>query len=169
MDSEPRALPNKKWWIFFTDTSQHRNRWYHLIPSYKPPFRHVYAACEVANNIIMFIDPQMNGCAISIVTGRPTEHIRYVLMAGGRVLYCEMPDWHEHLDDLTLRFKRGWTITCASVIAYHMALDTRAQTPKGLFNLLRREHGAVELRRQVDERRREWSEQAPGAVAGRNA
>ena len=148
MDSQPRGLPHKKWWVFFVGTTQHRNWWYRLIPSYRPPMQHVYACCEVTSNLMLFMDPQMNGAVVSLITGRPTDHIKFVLRTGGRVLFVERPDWHDELDKPELRYRRGWTITCASFIAYHMALDTRAQTPKGLFNFLIREHDAVELTRR---------------------
>lgn len=154
METQPRGLPNKKWWVFFIKTEWHRHWWYHLIPSYRPPFQHVYAACEVTGNIMMYLDPQMNGVAVSLMTGRPTDHIRFVLKTGGRVLYMERPDWHEEMMSREAIYRRGWTITCASFIAYHMALDTRVQTPKGLYELLKRDYGAVELERDYGRRRR---------------
>ena len=90
---------------------------------------------------------------------------------GGRVLYVERPDWHDELADRDLRYRRGWTITCASVIAYFMALDTRVQTPKGFYELLLRDFGALELERAGHgrRRRRQQSQQALGAAADTGA
>lgn len=165
MDTQPRGLPSKRWWVFFTKSELHRWWWYHLIPSYRPPFQHVYACCEVTNNVMMFIDPQNNGGIISLMTSRPDQHIKFALKTGGRVLYLERPDWHEVLADPTLRYRRGWTITCASVIAYFMALDTRVQTPKAFYELLLRDFGALELE-TVYGRRRRQQEQAAGEPSG---
>ena len=168
METRRLALPTKKWWVCFTKTELHRWWWYHLIPSYRPPFQHVYACCEAGENLLMFIDPQNNGAAVSIILGRPTDHIKFVLKTGGKVLYVERPDWHDELDDREIRYRRGWTITCASVIAYFMALDTRVQTPKGLFNLLLQDYGAVELERRYGRRRRR-PEPETGSAAGADA
>lgn len=159
MTDQPLSLPHKKWWVFFIKTDLHRNWWYHLIPSYKPPFQHVYACCEATNNLMIYFDPQMNGAATSVILGRPTDHIRYVLRTGGRALFVERPTWHDEMDDIDLRYRRGWTITCASFIAYHMGLDTRVQTPRGLYEFLLKHHGARELTKD-DVRRRRRPEQA---------
>ena len=164
-------MPAKKWWVFFTKTDLHRWWWYKLIPSYRPPFQHVYAACEVTDRLILFIDPQNNGAIVSLMMGRPADHIKFALKTGGRVLYVERPDWHDELADRSLRYRRGWTITCASVIAYFMALDTRVQTPKGFYELLLRDFGALELERAGHgrRRRRQQSQQALGAAADTGA
>lgn len=168
MDSQPRSLPHKKWWVFFVKTDWHRNWWYHLFPRYRAPFQHVYAACEVTNNIIMYLDPQMNGAAVSLMNGRPKDHIRFVLRSGGRVLYLERPDWHDEMTSRDLKYRRGWTITCASFIAYHMGLDTRVQSPWGFYDLLLRDYGAIELERTY-ERRRRGSEPEIGRASGADA
>lgn len=137
----------KRWWVFFLpmDRKHWRWWWYGLVPRFRPPFQHCYAACEVTANVIMYMDPQNNGLNTTLMCGRPADHIRFVQRRGGRVLYVERPDWHEELDNSDLRLRRGWTITCASVIAYQMALDTRAQTPLTLFRVLLHRYGAREV------------------------
>ena len=145
MEEFPRSLPNKKWWVFFKKTDWHRHWWLHMIPGYEMPFQHVYAACEVTNNVVMYLDPQMNGVAISLMVGRPTKHIKKVLKEGGKALYVERADWHRVMKDYRHIRRRGWTLTCASFIGYAMALDTGAVTPKGLYRTLVRDYGAMEL------------------------
>lgn len=155
----PYDLPNKRWWVVFCEAKIHRHWWYKLVPSYKPPFQHAYAICEVSDNMQLYIDPQINGIVTSLIVGRPADHIRYVIKTGGKVLFVERPDWREEMDDVELRYRRGWTMTCASVIAYQLGLDTRAVTPKGLYDYLLREHAARELTRD-DVRRRRRPQQA---------
>ena len=151
----------KRWWVFFLPMERKHWRWwwYGWVPGFRPPFQHCYAACEVTDSVIMYIDPQNNGNNVTLMCGRPTDHIRFVQKRGGRVLFVERADWHEELDDPDLRYKRGWTITCASVIAYHMALDTRAQTPLALFRVLLDRYGA----REVEHEQRRRREQKPAA------
>ena len=157
MQTRAMALPTKRWWVFFVPMErEHWYRdWYWAIPGFRAPFQHVYAGVEAGDNLITYIDPQNNGLQFSVVLGRPADHIQLVLRRGGRVLYVERPDWHEEFGRGRVRYRRGWTITCASVIAYSMALDTRAVTPRGLYDLLLRRYGAIELERRHDRRRRE--------------
>ena len=150
----PDELPVQKWWVFFVKSDQHRRWWYHLIPSYRPPFQHVYAGCEANDNLILYIDPQMNSMAISLMMGRPAKHIDFVTRTGGRCLYVEFP-WPRHeLEPGQAIHTRGCAITCASVISYAMGLDCGAVTPKGLFDVLLSKYGAKEVTAHVKRRRR---------------
>ncbi len=170
MQPRSMALPTKRWWVFFVPMErQHWYRpWYWLIPGYQAPFHHCYAACEAGDNVVTYMDPQNNGLQFSVFLGRPKQHIDLILRKGGRVLYVERPDWNEEFANGDARYRRGWTITCASVIAYAMALDTRVQTPRGLYDLLLRDYGALELERSDGRRRRRRrrQEQAAGAAPG---
>lgn len=158
----PTDLPNHKWWVFFTGTLVHQRRWYKLWPSYRMPFQHCYAACEVAPEIILFIDPQVNGIVRSFVVGRPKAHIDTVLRLGGKVLFVEFPADRPDLDHTRGRNRRAPFLTCASAIAYELGLDTRALTPKGLHRVLLDRYGAEEI--EPDERRRRTRRAEPAGA-----
>lgn len=133
-----------RWWVFFTDSSQHRRWWYRIFPSYRGAFRHVYAICEIAPNILMHVDPQKNALVHNYHVGRPSDHIRLVQRAGGRVLFVEFESGRPDLET-GRKFKQGCAITCTSVIAYMLGLDTRAVLPSQLWRVLVSRYGAKEV------------------------
>ena len=154
-------IPHKKWWVFFVPAQSHFKWYYHLLPSYRGVFQHTYAACEVSDNVILIVDPANNGMVHSLILGRPADHIRETVSNGGRVLFVEFETPREDLLTAEKMNRRGWLMTCASVIGYCLGLDSRAITPKGLWRVLIRDYAA----REVDYGKQAEGQFRPGRVA----
>lgn len=122
-----------RWWVAFCDTDT--PYWYKLFV--KRGFRHCYAIAEVGQDVF-WIETQPHRIALGItINAYPWQIIRDALVLGHTVLYVGKPD---------APTQRTWShspfLTCASVIAYAMGIDSRALTPYALFRDLKRRFGA---------------------------
>lgn len=123
-----------RWWVGFTDGQG--DAWYQWMT--RPGFRHCFAFRALASEVILLVNPLLHRVDTRSFWMRPDVMIAQEQAAGARIVTIELQPTKADPP------RRGPILTCASVCAYSMGMDTRAITPYGLYRAILA-HGGREL------------------------
>lgn len=139
-DREPPAQA-LRWWVGFSDDrASGFHHWWDIFT--RPGFRHCYAFAELAPGVLLVVNPLIHCVHIQSIASRPWRWIEREQDEGGLIVTIEVDP------DPCKPPRRGPVMTCASLVAYTMGLDTRAVTPYGLFRSILASGGEILQRRR---------------------
>lgn len=113
-----------RWWVGFTNNAQ-LDHWWQLLC--RDGFRHCFAFRALTDDVLILVNPLIHRIDNRSFLMRPNELIAIEKAAGARIATIELRVSPANPP------RRGHLMTCASICAYSMGLDTRAITPYGLF------------------------------------
>lgn len=114
-----------RWWVAFSDGLP---RWWK--PLLREGYGHCRAWCEVLPGVCIELNPAAPALEIKLYTSPPYDLVRSAVMAGETVVTIETESPYERARRLA-RINRF--LTCASVIAYGINIDSWAITPWQLY------------------------------------
>lgn len=121
-----------EWFVVFRN-SDHPHWWNRFL---RPGFQHVYCLGQLADDIVLGVNPTLDGLEIGLMQGAAEQMAREAAREGGNVLRVPgaLPAYR-----LPQRFG---LMTCATVVAYHLGLPVWAPTPWRLYRRLMRSFDA---------------------------
>ena len=111
------------WWVGFTETDNPR-WWRHFSP---PGFRHCFAFTTAIEGLCHVMNPRETHLEVELVAIPSQLLCEHFLGRGARLVFVEPRE-------SAYTLPRRWLVqTCATVIAYHLGLNTGAVTPYQLY------------------------------------
>lgn len=121
-----------EWFVIFRN-SDNPHWWNRFL---RPGFQHVYCLGQLHDDIVLGVNPTLDGLEIGLMPGDAGQMAREAVKDGHNVLRVDgaMPAYR-----LPRRFG---LMTCATVVAYHLGLPVWAPTPWRLYRRLMRQFDA---------------------------